>query len=263
MLKEQNRVLWGALGCLLGGACVAALLCGRWTCQADVHKRPSGPGLQPLSTVAARTAAISQADGDALQEAQARPHAAVELPLANLHVEASDRTAAAAARERLNAKDNGVALGAARQLMRSEDAAVRSEVIRRLSRIGLPALPELSDLLLDKGGVVNREALQAWLRTVAACPDDGMKSRILLAGMSIMDKKEALEEIAQSVSGLAKPVALRSFVTLIESANPFAAAVAREHYRLMTGSEFTTADQAETWLSETAQPSKPVLPAEK
>lgn len=259
MLKEHNRMLWGALGCVLGGSCVAVLLCGRWTCPLNLRMRPYGPVMQPSPTVAEGTTSLTQDVAGVMPEAQARSRA-TDNPLANLHAEANGRMADAAARERLNAKDNRVALDAARQLMRSEDAAVRSEVIRRLTRIGIPALPELSDLLLDKDGAVNREALQAWLKTVAACPDDGMKSRILLAGMSIMDRQAALEETAQSVSKLATPVALRSFVTLIHNANPYAAAVAREHYRLMTGSEYTTADQAEKWLSESVQPPKPVSP---
>lgn len=149
------------------------------------------------------------------------------------------------------------ALGLARQLSKSKDADTRVKTVAVLGRIGLKALPELSDLVSDTDGGVRRQACQQWKTIVSGIPDDAKKSRIVLAGMSVLNDQESLNGLAAVLADLPKPLAVRSWVSLVQAANPYAAEVARTRYQLMTGEPYSTPQAAEKWIKENSPAGEP------
>ena len=151
----------------------------------------------------------------------------------------------------------GDALAQARQGMKSSDAVIRLGTVQVLGRIGLKALPELSELVTDPDAMVRTQAFQQWKAIVASIPDPAKKSRITQAGMSVLDDKAKLNELAAVLSELPRPLALRSLSSLAQAANPYAADVAREHYARITGEPYTTPQAAEIWIQANGEAEDP------
>lgn len=217
--------------------------------QGPQDSRDRQPGPEPAAA-AKGGAVIGESDAAAAVEslAEKKPSTAGAPPQKQQGSVKSGPPTAETMRAWLDAGQTNEALEQARQLMKSNDAEVRSQSVHVLGRIGLKALPELSDLVTDQDGAVSRAAFLQWKGIVSAIPDEAMKSRIVLAGMSVLDDKAKLNELAAVLSALPKPLSLRSLSSLVQAANPYAAEVAREHYALMTGEPYTTPQAAEIWI---------------
>ena len=136
------------------------------------------------------------------------------------------------------------------QLIKCEDAAVRSETVVALSRIGFKALPELSEMLLDEDPAVKRQAFVQWKAIASGMPDQSSKSQVLQAALLMLSDPDSLRELVDVVSDMPRPMALRGLVSVIDSENPQAAVFARDRYRHLTGEPYTTPQAAEKWINE-------------
>ena len=224
---------------------IVAVLAGRW-CRSrrqvpldgrELHAEPS-----PV--------AVAKADATvaAAPQAERLPSSAGDTPYKQQEPVAKDQAAAESMRALLASGNVDGTLKLARQLLKSENVSVRSEVVQVLGRIGFKALPELSDMLYDTDPGLNRDVFRHWKEIVSKIPEEGKKNRILVASMSVMGEKEKINELATVLSELPKPLAVRSLVSLIQSANPCASEVAAAHYQRMTGAPYTTPQATEEWL---------------
>jgi hypothetical protein len=168
----------------------------------------------------------------------------------NAVIVSADRAAADKMENRLENDDSSAALKIARELMRSEDAEVRSRVVATLGWIGIRALPELSGMLGDERADVAAEAFQQWKEAVEEVTDDAMKGQLLVAGMQTMTSQDDLEASVMEFNSLPDDVAVRGLVTVIQSSNKIASEVARDHYSFVTGNDYTTPADAEKWISQ-------------
>ncbi len=162
----------------------------------------------------------------------------------------ADQLAAEKMREQLDSGNESEALALARQLIKSGEPDVRSETIVVLGWIGVKALPELSSLLADKDKTVAEEAFREWQVVVDEISDDSVKSQMLVAGMTVIEDVDSLEELVMSFNDLPDELAVRDLAALAQSENALAAKVAREHYEFVTGEPFTTAQAAEAWIKQ-------------
>jgi len=158
--------------------------------------------------------------------------------------------------EKMNAllddKNEKAVIELARQIMKSNDAEVRSAVVAALGWIGVKALPELSQMLGDKDETVSRAALEQWQNAVDEVQDEDMRAKMLVAGMLALTDPEELESTVMDFNELPEAVAIPCLIQLIESQNAAAAEVAREQYLFLTGGPYTNAADANKWLQENA-----------
>ena len=175
---------------------------------------------------------------------------------------AMDRADADKMQALLDDDDQTAVLAIARKLMLSKDPEIRSQVVSALGWIGVKALPELSTLLTDESEDVGAAAFQQWKEAVDEVSDEVMKAQLLAVGMQNMTRQDELEEGVMAFNDLPDDLAVRSLVTVIQSSNPVASEVARDHYSFVTGEDYTTPDDAEKWIAENVVPTAPAQMAE-
>ena len=175
----------------------------------------------------------------------------------NAVIVSADRAAADKMENRLENDDPSAALKIARELMRSEDAEVRSRVVSTLGWIGIRALPELSGMLGDERADVAAEAFQQWKEAVEEVTDDADRASLLVSGMERTPSQDDLESLVMEFNNLPDDLAVRGLVTVIQSSNEIASIVARDHYSFVTGNDYTTPADAEKWITENVEQPAP------
>ena len=173
----------------------------------------------------------------------------------------ADQVAARKMNDFLDSESEQDALVVARQLMKSVDAEVRRDVVATLSWIGIKALPELSVMMNDKDTEVAQAAYTHWRQVLKEITEDSLKGEILVAGLLKFKKQDQLEDAVMAFTEVPDEIAIRCLVQLIQSDNPVASEVAREHYAFVTGDAYTTPQAAEIWIkgnSETKETPAPV-----
>lgn len=150
----------------------------------------------------------------------------------------------------LDAGDEVSALQLARTLKAADDATVRAGVVEVLGWIGVKALPTLSELMADPDPDVAKAAIEQWKRAVDEIADEAMKADMLVAGMSVITDQEELESCVMEFDQLPNALSVRGMVRLIQSGNPRASEVAREHYEFATGEAYRSPEAAEKWIKE-------------
>ena len=150
----------------------------------------------------------------------------------------------------LDAGDEASALQLARTLKAADDATVRASVVEVLGWIGVKALPTLSELMADPDPDVAKAAIEQWKRAVDEIADEAMKADMLVAGMSVITDQEELESCVMEFDQLPNALSVRGMVRLIQSDNPRASEVAREHYEFATGEAYRSPEAAEKWIKE-------------
>jgi len=173
-----------------------------------------------------------------------------------------DQVAADLMQERLDDSDAAGALKLARKLMKSKEAAVRSDVVAVLGMIGVKALPELTEMMDDGEADISKEAFQQWMAALDELENENLKQQMLTAKMMALEDIDTLEECVMAFSGMEEAVAINGLLPVIESNNPIASKVAREHYEHITGEPYTTAAAAKQLAEQLINDNAPV-PAPK
>lgn len=145
------------------------------------------------------------------------------------------------------------ALRLARQLMTDEDPDVRSETVTVVGWIGMRALPELTQMLADAEESIADEAMSSWNMAFNEIEDQGLKAEMLVMAMKTSEQDSRLEELAILSSQMREDYAVRAMVDVIESGNPIAAEIAREHYEFMTQDTYSSREAAEAWIRQNVE----------
>jgi hypothetical protein len=223
----------------------------------------AGAGQKPVSAQAATaTGQVTRGHHKTIREADSSSAPTNDAALAK------DRADADKMQTLLDDDDQTAALVIARKLMLSKDPEIRSEVVSTFGWIGVKALPELSVMLADESEDVGAEAFQQWKEAIDEVSDEARKAQLLALGMQTMIRQDELEEAVMEFNDLPEDLAVRSLVAVIQSSNPVASEVAREHYEFFTGDAYTTPADAEKWIAENVEPPAPAPaptaePAEK
>lgn len=264
MNTNTKIVVAAGLTALIGAGAGYLLLSGR----VQPETVPAGAArlVSPRPGVAKQVAAVPAAGS--VTSATGRVSQPVQKTGAagstNEIVVAADRAEAEKMEERVDSEDFTAALKIARQLMRSKDEEVRSRVVSSLGWIGIKALPELSEMLADENEDIAAEAFQQWKEMVDEVADEAMKGSLIVAGMTNPNMKNQgdLEACVMEFDSLRDDIAVRGLVSIIQSSNPVASEVARDHYTFVTGTDYTTPEEAEKWISENVEPEEDEKPAE-
>ena len=216
---------------------------------------------QKWPTIAPAAASSNGHTGRAAQPLERRSPLVSTLASTNEIVIPEDRAEADTMQARLDDDDHAAALALAQKLMRSKDAEVRSRVIATLGWIGIRALPELSAMLADERDDLAAEAFQQWKDAADEVSDDAMKGDLIVAGMENMTRQDNLEDCVMEFNSLPDDIAVRGLVAVIQSLNPVASEVARDHYSFVTSEDYTTPADAEKWIKENVEPPVPAPPA--
>ena len=200
--------------------------------------------------VLANSAALTQRAQTNGVLAKGRSAPVIEGVNTNQTVSAADQKIMTEMHDLLDVDNQSGALQAARKLMASENASVRSDVVEVLGWIGVKALPELSQLIVDGDPDVARDAIEQWKRAVKGVADEAVKADVLIAGMLVIKKQDELESCAMEFSDLPNDLTVRSMVKLIQSGNPIASEVARAHYEFVTSEAYVSPQLAEKWIKQ-------------
>ena len=230
-------------------------------------KDPQAPAVEKLSPagvarIPASAVAASSATGRAERAGQLVNRRIPAVKAATTALTA-DQAEAEKMEARLEDDDQTAALAIARTLMRSKDPEVRAQVVAALGWIGIKALPELSKMMADESDAVAADAFQQWKESIGDVADEALKSQILVAGMQSLTGQDQLESCVMEFNDLPDDLAVRGLVTIIQSSNPVASEVARDHYGFVTGGDYTTPADAEKWISENVEPPQPAAPVKK
>ena len=261
-MQTRTKVVFIAAG--LAGLLVAGVLYLR--CSASPRVEAKDPQMaaaeKPAPAVAERTKPSPETTSSATGHTGRAPLAyrAITPSSTNAAALSADEAEAEKMEERLEEDDFAAALAIGRKLMRSKDPAVRSQVVTAFGWIGIKALPELSTMLADESKEIAADAFQQWKEAVDDVSDEAMKSQLLVVGMQALSGEDELESCVMEFDNLPEDLAVRGLVTVIQSQNPIASEVAKDHYDFVTGEEYSTPAAAEKWISENFVPPQPVQP---
>ena len=261
-MQTGKKVVFVAAGlvCLLA----AGAFYMRWTSVRRVEaKGPQAAAAEkPAPAVAERTKPSPETTSSATGHTGRAPLAyrAITPSSTNGVALSADEAEAEKMEERLEEDDFAAALAIGRKLMRSKDPAVRSQVVTAFGWIGIKALPELSTMLADESKEIAAEAFQKWKESVDEVADEAMKSQLLVVGMQALSGEDELESCVMEFDNLPEDLAVRGLVTVIQSQNPIASEVAKDHYDFVTGEEYSTPAAAETWIEKNFVPPQPAQP---
>lgn len=249
-MKKSQTILFGVLAVALAAAGLLFMLRMKAQPQAPaaaaVKAVPAASATNAVAATGGATSRVAQASSQ--QPETAQPGKGKEKD----KVLTADQQLAEKMTARLDEDDQKGALEMARQLMKSSDVEVRTEVVGVLGWIGVKALPELSAMLADADAAVAAAALTQWQSALEEVEDEAVKAQLQEAAMMVLQSQEQLEEIATGLSNLPDALAVRSLVRIIQSGNPVASEVAREQYKAATGEDFTSGSRAEAWLKQNA-----------
>ena len=271
-MKKDKRILWVLAPVLVG--VVGFLLYWpdkRRVETVHVNHGPSkggGVAAQAQASVSNAATSVGKPGGVLLKKrsgsgsvAKAGEGARQQTQTTNEVQQTADQAAAELMQERMDDSDTAGALKLARKLMKSKEAAVRSDVVAVLGMIGIKALPELTEMMDDGEKDISKEAFQQWMAALDELETDDLKQQMLTAKMMALEDMDTLEECAMAFSGMDEAVVINGLLPVIESNNPIASKVAREHYEHVTGEEYTTADAAkklaEQLINDNAQAPAP------
>jgi hypothetical protein len=152
--------------------------------------------------------------------------------------------------------DERGAIEIARQLIKSEDADVRADVVDTLGWIGVKALPDLTVLLADNDPDVADEAQRKWLESLEEVDDPQARADLLKGAMSLARDEDNFQELTIAAASLPDAIAVRLYVDLIEGTqgNSVVNPLALQEYEGITGKPYATRAEAEKWIANHPEP---------
>ena len=115
------------------------------------------------------------------------------------------------------------------------------------------ALPELTPFLMDQDEGVRYSARDQWMASLDQIADMDFKASVIEATMQTVTDPDLLEDIAFHFSDLPTFTAVDSLVALINGDNEAAAEAALETYSFLTGSEYSSLEEAQCWVDENVE----------
>jgi len=150
----------------------------------------------------------------------------------------------------LNAEDFNEILALTAKLADSTNETARLRAVEALGWFDDAALPELTPFLMDADDGVRDAARDQWSASLDQVSDMDFKASVIEATMQIVNDPDLLEDIAFHFNELPTFTAVESLVALINGDNEAAAEVALETYSFLTGSEYSSFDEAQRWVDE-------------
>ena len=134
--------------------------------------------------------------------------------------------------------------------MASSNKEIRLAMITTLGWFDDKAIPHIVPFLSDLDEDVRSEALSAWESAVNTIESDSRKARLVENAMAVLMEPDDLETAANILVGGDDKVAVETLLHVIDGGSKAAAKAAREAYEMVTGSEYTTPEDALKWLKE-------------
>lgn len=136
------------------------------------------------------------------------------------------------------------------KLADSTNETVRLRVVEALGWFDDAALPELTPFLMDADEGVRATARDQWSASLDQVADVEFKASVIEATMQVVSDPDLLEDIAFHFNDLPTFTAVESLVALINGDNEAAVDAALEAYSFLTGSEYTSFEDAQSWVDE-------------
>lgn len=166
----------------------------------------------------------------------------------------------AAERATLDSVDRAVNEGNFKEVLRlteklgaSTNEIARLRAVEALGWFDDAALPELTPFLMDADEGVRDSARDQWMASLGQVENMDLKASVIEATMQTVTDPDLLEDIAFHFNDLPTFTAIDSLVALIEGGNEAAAEMARETYSFLTGSEYSSLDEAQRWVDENVE----------
>lgn len=150
----------------------------------------------------------------------------------------------------LDKEDLAALLAVLPDASKSPNAEVRNEMVDALGWFGEEAMLELLPFMADRDEDVAQSALDSWTTSLSEIEDEKEKATLIESAMLVIRDEDGLESMVMELDDCDELVAMQTVINLIESHNPKAVRVAREHYEFMTGDEYTSLEAAEKWMYE-------------
>lgn len=132
----------------------------------------------------------------------------------------------------------------------SKNAEIRRRAVDALGWFGKKTMAEMTLFMNDSDEDVASEALDQWEHAMFEVSAGAEKATLIELGMKTVRDPDALESMIMEVGELSNALAMQTMVNVIETGNPEAQKVAKEHYEFFTGDEYTNRQAAEQWLAE-------------
>lgn len=132
----------------------------------------------------------------------------------------------------------------------SNNAEVRLDLVEALGWFGKEAMLELLPMMADPDESVAEAAVDNWKFALSDIEDEKEKSVNVEMVMKGLRNKDALESVVMELDDCDDVVEIQALVNVIESGNPIAAEVAREHYEFITDEKYIDLETANRWLTQ-------------
>ena len=150
----------------------------------------------------------------------------------------------------LDAEDLKALLAVLPEASKSPNAEVRGEMVDALGWFGEEAMLELLPFMADRDEDVAQSAMDSWTMSLSEIENEREKATLVESAMLAIRDEDSLDSMIMELDDCDDLLAMQTVVNLIESPNPKAARVAREHYEFITGEEYAGFDAAEKWMAE-------------
>ena len=150
----------------------------------------------------------------------------------------------------LDAEDLKALLAVLPEASKSPNAEVRGEMVDALGWFGEEAMLELLPFMADRNEDVAQSAMDSWTMSLSEIENEKEKATLIESAMLVIRDEDSLDSMIMELDDCDDLLAMQTVVNLIESPNPKAARVAREHYEFITGEEYAGFDAAGKWMAE-------------
>ena len=127
---------------------------------------------------------------------------------------------------------------------------LRQKLIEALGWFGSEALEELTSLMFDPDPETAAAAQEEWKNAVKDIEDPSAVATLLQTGLTALPNTDELDEMILMLDALPQQYTVSTLVNLIEDASGTVRNAAKEHYKFVTGEDYTTPDAADAWLKE-------------
>ena len=148
-----------------------------------------------------------------------------------------DRRKAVMMRRALDGDDRKLAMRLARELMDSDDAAVRRLVLGTLSWVGSPALLELTQMLSDQDPGIAADAMEQWNMTIDGIEDEGDRGMLISELLGEVDERSEADAILMAATRMDTETGLRTVAKAIQENDGVTREAAYDMYSHLTGGE--------------------------
>lgn len=161
----------------------------------------------------------------------------------------ADRQKAFHMRHALDSGDKDMAMAIARELMDSDDIAVRESSLRTFEWLGVDAMPELAEMAMDDDAQIAAEAMKKFIETIEEVPEEVERAELIKQMIPTLTTTEEVDSLLMELTRMETKTAIQTVVDVIENGTQLSEASAKDMYHHLTGGEdYEGIDQAEVIL---------------